>query len=124
MRSEERRFPHDTNCFTKNHTKDFVVSDEMFIFAAESKILKIMATRLGPSQQVQLHSFWNLLQTTDEKVQRELYVLLYRKYANKKEGGETQAPTFLQMQGVLKGQGDEQTDCQMLDEYLQEKYGV
>ncbi|MBR6202963.1 MAG: hypothetical protein IKQ62_08160 [Bacteroidaceae bacterium] len=83
-----------------------------------------MATRLRPSQQVQLHSFWNLLQTTDEKVQRELYVLLYRKYANKKEGGKTQAPTFLQMQGVLKGQGDEQTDRQMLDEYLQEKYGV
>lgn len=65
-----------------------------------------MATRLRPSQQVQLHSFWNLLQTTDEKVQKELYVLLYRKYANKKEVTKTQAPTFLQLQGVLKGQGN------------------
>lgn len=77
---------------------------------------------------VQLQSFWNLIQTTDEGVQRELYVLLQRKYARSFSNSDvqldSQAPSFLQMKGILKGDGNEETDRQMLDDYLQEKYGV
>ena len=32
------------------------------------------------------------------------------------------APSFLQMKGILKGKGSVETDRQMLDDYLQEKY--
>ena len=35
-----------------------------------------------------------------------------------------ETPSFLQMQGILNGEGNEATDRQMLDEYLQEKYNV
>ena len=77
---------------------------------------------------VQLQSFWNLIQTTDEGVQKELYVLLQRKYANSFSDADiqsdAQAPSFLQMKGILKGKGNEETDRQMLDGYLQEKYGL
>lgn len=83
-----------------------------------------MAITLRPSQLVQLQSFWNLIQTTDEGVQKELYVLLQRKYAKSHAKAEVQAPSFLQMQGILKGEGSEETDRQLIDEYLQEKYGV
>ena len=72
---------------------------------------------------VQLQSFWNLIQTTDEGVQKELYVLMQRKFA-KTETATTKAPSFLDMQGILKGNGNPVTDRQLLDEYLQEKYGV
>ena len=33
-----------------------------------------------------------------------------------------EAPSFLQMQGILKGEGNAETDRLMMDEYLQEKY--
>jgi len=32
--------------------------------------------------------------------------------------------SFLSMQGILKGDGNVDTDRRMLDEYIQEKYGV
>lgn len=77
---------------------------------------------------VQLQSFWNLIQSTDEGVQKELYVLLQRKYAKSFSSAGTQPdvqePSFLQMKGILKGKGNEETDRQMLDDYLQEKYDV
>lgn len=73
---------------------------------------------------VQLQSFWNLIQTTDEGVQKELYVLLQRKYAKGHNTTEEQPPSFLQMKGILKGKGSEETDRQMLDNYLQDKYGL
>ena len=82
-----------------------------------------MATALRPNQLVQLQSFWNLIQTTDEGVQKELYVLLQRKYGQAESIKETESPSFLQMQGILNGVGNEETDRQMLDEYLMEKYG-
>ena len=72
---------------------------------------------------VQLQSFWNLIQTTDEGVQKELYVLMQRKFA-KTETATTKAPLFLDMQGILKGCGNHADDRQLLDEYLQGKYGV
>ena len=72
---------------------------------------------------VQLQSFWNLIQTTDEGVQKELYVLMQRKFA-KTETATTEAPSFLDMQGILKGNGNQVDDRQLLEEYLLEKYGV
>jgi len=81
-----------------------------------------MATTLRPTQIIQLHSFWNLIQTTDEKVQKELYALLQRKYSNTVDTSMQETASFLKMQGILKGVGNEETDRQMLDEYLQEKY--
>lgn len=87
-----------------------------------------MTTALRPAQMVQLQSFWNLIQTTDEGVQKELYVLLQRKYAQSFSNADIQSgaqtPSFLQMKGILKGKGSEKTDRQMIDDYLQEKYGV
>ena len=79
---------------------------------------------LRPTQMVQLQSFWNLLQTTDEGVQKELYVLLQRKYEESYLNDQNKVPSFLQMRGILKGNGNQDTDRQMLDEYLQEKYSV
>ena len=83
-----------------------------------------MAATLRPAQIVQLQSFWNLLQTTDEGVQKELYVLLQRKYAEHSRSDQSTVPSFLQMQGILKGNGNVETDRKMLDEYLQEKYDI
>ena len=80
-----------------------------------------MAKILRPIQEIQLQSFWNLIQTMDEGVQEELYVLLQRKYGNRRDM-QNEAPSFLQMQGILKGKGNEETDRQMIDEYLKEKY--
>lgn len=83
-----------------------------------------MQTALRPNQIVQLQSFWNLIQSTDEGVQRELYVLLQQKYSNKQKKQEDTSTTFLKMQGILKGEGSEETDREMLDDYLKEKYGI
>ena len=70
---------------------------------------------------IQLHSFWNLIQTTDEDVQKELFVMLQHKYSKPHIKA---TPSFLQMEGILKGHGNADSDRKMLDEYLQEKYGV
>ena len=86
--------------------------------------IKVMETTLRNIQKIQLQSFWNLIQTTDEGVQKELYVLLQRKYGQAESIKETESPSFLQMQGILNGVGNEETDRQMLDEYLKEKYGL
>ncbi len=83
-----------------------------------------MTGMLQPSQMIQLQSFWNLIQSSDEGVQKELYVLLQRKYAEHANETKQETPSFLQMQGILKGEGNEATDRQMLDEYLQDKYNV
>ncbi len=82
-----------------------------------------MATTLRTTQIVQLHSFWNLIQTTDEDVQKELYMLMQRKFANSKMAND-EYPSFLSMQGILKGNGNHASDRQLLDNYLSEKYNV
>lgn len=79
---------------------------------------------LQPRQMIQLQSFWNLIQATDEGVQKELYVLLQRKYGSKHQTQSTAAPSFLRMQGILKGAGSIETDRQVREDYLQEKYGL
>ncbi len=83
-----------------------------------------MSTTLRAVQQVQVQSFWNLIQTIDEGVQKELYQLLRQKYTGTNQKVKSESPSFIQMQGILKGEGNEETDRQMLDSYMQEKYGV
>jgi hypothetical protein len=73
---------------------------------------------------VQLQSFWNLIQTTDEGVQKELYLLMQRKYAVAGSQERKETSPFLHMQGILKGEGNADTDRQMIDEYLQKKYKI
>ena len=46
---------------------------------------------------------------------------MQRKFA-KTETATTEAPSFLDMQGILKGCGSHADDRQLLDEYLEEKY--
>lgn len=75
-------------------------------------------------QIAQLQSFWNLIQTTDESIQKELYVLLKKKYSRTEKLVQGEMPSFLQMKGILKGEGNEETDGNMLDEYFLEKYNV
>lgn len=83
-----------------------------------------MSTTLRPTEQIQVQSFWNLIQTIDESVQEELYQLLRKKYTGSSQKVKSESPSFIQMQGILKGEGNEETDRQMLDSYMQEKYGV
>jgi len=74
----------------------------------------------------QIESFWNLIQISDESVQRALYILLYNKYGdtNRKKSEQIKQPTFMKLRGILKSTGSEQTDKELIDEYLEEKYGV
>ena len=74
----------------------------------------------------QIESFWNLIQISDESVQRALYILLYNKYGdtNRKKSEQIKQPAFMKLRGILKSTGSEQTDKELLDEYLEEKYGV
>ncbi|MBQ9667019.1 MAG: hypothetical protein IJV33_11210 [Bacteroidaceae bacterium] len=84
-----------------------------------------MATALRSRQMIQLQSFWNLIQTTDEDVQRELYVLLEHKYQPKKPAQDgDMSHSFLQMKGILKGDGTAEDDRRVMDDYLAAKYGV
>jgi hypothetical protein len=83
-----------------------------------------MGAVLNPKRQMQLHSLWSLIQTTDEPIQKELFVMLGRKYSHNTATPETEAPPFQQLKGILKGKGSAETDREMLNEYLQEKYSV
>ena len=83
-----------------------------------------MAITVRPNQNIQVQSFWNLIQSSDERVQKELYVLLQSKYEGSQSDNEEKGSAFLQLQGVLKGKGSQETDRRMLDEYLKEKYDV
>lgn len=70
--------------------------------------------------QQQIESFWNLIQLSDESIQKELYVLLDNKYG--KEHERKKENSFLNLKGVLKTKGSQKTDKKILDEYLEEKY--
>lgn len=70
--------------------------------------------------QQQIESFWNLIQLSDESIQKELYVLLDNKYG--KEHDRKKEKSFLNLKGVLKTKGSQKTDKKILDEYLEEKY--
>ncbi|MBQ9204032.1 MAG: hypothetical protein IJ155_07320 [Prevotella sp.] len=83
-----------------------------------------MVTALGTNQTLQIQSFWNLIQASDENVQKELFRLLNAKYApvagNRRQGRSS----FFNLKGILKSQGDAETDNKLLDEYLREKYDI
>ena len=76
-----------------------------------------------PVQMMQVQSFWNLLQASGESVQKEVYFLLQRKYGSGPQPVHTDIPSFLQMKGILSVPGDSDTDKQMINEYLSDKYG-
>lgn len=84
--------------------------------------IKVMETTLRNIQKIQLQSFWNLIQTTDDGVQKELYAMLQRKYDKISNVEKSATPSFLKMKGILKGEGSESTDRLLLDEYLNDKY--
>ena len=83
-----------------------------------------MGAVLNPKRQMQLHSLWSLIQTTDEPIQKELFVMLGRKYSHNTATPETETLPFQQLKGILKSKGSIETDREMLNEYLQEKYSV
>ena len=80
-----------------------------------------MDSALRPTQMIQLQSFWNLIQTVDEGVQKELLELLQKKYSIIPTATYKESSSFLQMEGIL-GKGSSEKDQQMLNDYLSEKY--
>lgn len=46
--------------------------------------------------------------------------MLQRKYDKESMDDKRETPSFLQMQGILKGEGNAETDRLMMDEYEQE----
>ena len=83
-----------------------------------------METTLQSSQQLQIQSFWNLIQASDEIVQRGLLRLLNSKYASLKEMHRQERSSFFSLKGALKSKGDVATDKKMIDDYLKEKYDL
>lgn len=74
--------------------------------------------------QQQIDSFWNLIQSSDETVQSGLYALLNAKFGGNRKQSKKEKTTFLKMKGILKSEGNQETDRQLLNEYLEEKYKV
>ena len=83
-----------------------------------------MDTVLQSNQQLQIQSFWNLIQASDENVQRGLLRLLSSKYASLKEIHRQERSSFFSLKGALKSRGDVATDKTMIDDYLKEKYDL
>ena len=82
-----------------------------------------MATASRLSQVQQIQSFWNLIQASDEGVQKGLLRLLNTKFASVKDSARTERSCFFGLKGALKSKGDAETDQKMLEGYLVEKYG-
>lgn len=83
-----------------------------------------MSTVLQTNLQLQIQSFWNLIQASDESVQRGLLRLLISKYASRKEMHREERSSFFSLKGALKSKGDADTDQKMIDDYLKEKYDL
>lgn len=83
-----------------------------------------METTLQSNQQLQIQSFWNLIQASDEIVQRGLLRLLNSKYSSLKEMHRQERSSFFSLKGALKSKGDVATDKKMIDDYLKEKYDL
>ena len=75
-----------------------------------------------PQQLLQLQSFWNLIQASDEAVQFGLYAMLEDKYAKKTEEIQHMTLSFRQMKGILKSVSTPAEDFRA--EYIDEKYGL
>lgn len=83
-----------------------------------------MDTTLLSNQQLQIQSFWNLIQASDDIVQRGLLRLLNSKYASLNEKRQLDRSSFFSLKGVLKSKGDVDTDKKMIDDYLKDKYDL
>ena len=83
-----------------------------------------MDTTLLSNQQLQIQSFWNLIQASDDIVQRGLLRLLNSKYASLNEKRQQDRSAFFSLKGVLKSKGDVDTDKKMIDDYLKDKYDL
>ena len=82
-----------------------------------------MRTVFSTQQQIDL--FWNQIKISDESVQRGLFFLLNVKFGKKEqEKISGHKKTFLELKGVLKSKGSQESDKELLDEYLKEKYGA
>lgn len=64
-----------------------------------------MVTALGNNQTLQLQSFWDLIQASDESVQRELQELLDAKYSSEKTGAPRTKSVFFSLKGIVKSKG-------------------
>jgi hypothetical protein len=99
-----------------------VDSEKSCIFAEKYKrIGEVMASTLQLNQQQQIQSFWNLIQASDEDVQRGLLHLLNTKYASQKMHRQERS-SFFGLKGILKSKGNTDTDKKLIDDYLKEKY--
>ena len=78
----------------------------------------------GANAYEEKYYFNPLFRKVPESIQKELYVLLKKKYSRTEKLVQGEMPSFLQMKGILKGEGNEETDGNMLDEYFLEKYNV
>lgn len=77
-----------------------------------------------PQQMLQIESFWNLINDSDEAVQLGVYSLLEKKYAHAHAGAGASTrprPSFRQMKGILQPIADTND---LRDEYLNSKYGL
>jgi hypothetical protein len=83
-----------------------------------------MSTLLRTNQALQIRSFWNLIQASDENVQRELQRLLNTKYASLREKQSSERSSFFSLKGTLASKGSEAKDKRLLDQYLEEKYDL
>ena len=83
-----------------------------------------MDTTLLSNQQLQIQSFWNLIQASVDIVQRGLLRLLNSKYASLNEKRQQDRSSFFSLKGVLKSKGDVDTDKKMIDDYLKDKYDL
>ena len=83
-----------------------------------------MATALQTKQKMQIQSFWNLIQASDESVQKELLRLLHSKYASLEELHQQERSSFFGLKGALRSKGDAVTDKKLIDDYLKEKYDL
>lgn len=79
-----------------------------------------------PQQLLQMESFWNLIQASDETIQYGLYSMLEKKYSTMEKNAENRhkssSRSFRQMKGILKPL--DMTNEQLRDEYLAKKYSL
>jgi len=74
-----------------------------------------------PQHLLQIESFWNLINTSDDAVQMGIFTLLEKKYNHDLSSSDRPRLSFRQMKGALAGMDDVE---QLRNEYINEKYGL
>lgn len=72
-------------------------------------------------QLLQIESFWNLINISDDAVQLGVYTLLSKKFSQKKTDESSPQISFRQMKGILEPIEDFEN---LRDEYINNKYGI